>query len=129
ARPLGEEVGERVTGLLGRSWADELHQLHGQGPDDGDLDVVEGDGRAAAGERFEGSWHGGDRYFRSCGRDGVMYGSSPGCPARSLPVVLEGRPQPVAVHGLDVALHLLTRTARDDRPALVMDVEHELGRL
>src|SRR5690606_37906369 len=68
---VGEEFGERVAGgVLGGPGADELHQLHGQRPDDGDLDVVEGDGRAAAGERFEVSGHGGDRYFRSCAGGG-----------------------------------------------------------
>src|SRR5690606_37904673 len=51
------------------------------------------------------------------------------CPARSLPVVLEGGPQSVAVHGLDVALHLLARTAGDDRLAIVVRVQHELGGL
>ncbi|CAM5600706.1 hypothetical protein STENM327S_07318 [Streptomyces tendae] len=39
---LGEQLGERVVGgVLGGSWADQLQELHGQGADDGDLDVVE----------------------------------------------------------------------------------------
>src|SRR3954447_9165653 len=64
---------------------------------------------------------------RSTGVDGP-----PGCVRRSdglLAVLLERGPQAVAVHGLHVALHLLAGAAGDDRPALVMDVEHELGGL
>jgi hypothetical protein len=61
ARALGEQLGERVVGgFPGGAGADQFQELDGQRPDDGDLDVIEGDGRAAAGERFEGSWHGGD---------------------------------------------------------------------
>ena len=63
------------AGVLGGAGADELQELDGQRPDDGDLDLVEGDGRAAAGERFEGSGHErlfaagrGAGYLRSCWR-------------------------------------------------------------
>src|SRR6187402_1717816 len=44
-------------------------------------------------------------------------------------VVLHGGPQAVAVHRLDVALHLLARAVGHDGLALLVDVEHQLVRL
>ena len=54
ARALGEQGGQRVL-VLGRlvAGADEFEQLDGERAQDGDLDLVERDGRAAAGQRLE----------------------------------------------------------------------------
>src|SRR6478735_2201893 len=41
-------------------------------------------------------------------------------------LLLERGPQAVLVHGLDVSLHLLARAVADHRPAVVVDLEHQL---
>lgn len=75
ARTLREELGERVVGRVPAGpGADQLQELDRQGADDRDLDLVERDGSAAAGNRFEVSWHqvrrysvaACVRYLRSC---------------------------------------------------------------
>ncbi|CAM5600652.1 hypothetical protein STENM327S_07317 [Streptomyces tendae] len=57
-----------------------------------------------------------EQLLPSCGRAWVISGPAGGGPAD-------------AVHGLYVPFHLLPAAAGHDRPALVMDVHHELGGL